>query len=455
MAYTNLFFIFGFLPLSWIGYRFCPGAKAKNIFLLLVSWLFYAWSRWDALLVLLIVTIWCFACGRQIESMAQNEDPKQKIMIAVSVSFLVLILFVYKYVNGWLHVSLPLAMPLGLSFYIFSALSYIGDVAMKKVPCQNSFLDLGLYIGFFPKLIMGPISEYRDFKGQLQERTITAADLSSGTLLFMKGLVKKVVLADSLAVFVSMLQDQTTFVGTWVLALSYTFQLYFDFSGYSDMAIGIGRWFGFDIPKNFDHPYIADSVQNFWRRWHISLSTWFRDYVYIPLGGSRVDVPLIVRNIVIVWVLTGIWHGANAPYIVWGVYYALLLLGERFFFKPVLARIPRPVRIVLIFLIANAGWVFFAAPSISQAFVRLGCMSGIASGFADAQALFALGQAKWLLLFSMIASTPAIDTVQNWIFARFGRNGMVGLAGVYCVLFAACISLLVASTSQTFLYAAF
>ena len=183
MAYTNLFFIFGFLPLSWIGYRFCPGAKAKNIFLLLVSWLFYAWSRWDALLVLLIVTIWCFACGRQIESMAQNKDPKQKIMIAVSVSFLVLILFVYKYVNGWLHVSLPLAMPLGLSFYIFSALSYIGDVAMKKVPCQNSFLDLGLYIGFFPKLIMGPISEYRDFKDQLQERTITAADLSSGTLL--------------------------------------------------------------------------------------------------------------------------------------------------------------------------------------------------------------------------------------------------------------------------------
>lgn len=298
--------------------------------MLIVSWLFYAWAGLPGFLILLITTLWIFACGKQIDLMDQRQHKKKSWLVGGSIAFLVLILFVYKYLNVWINglfglAPLNLIMPLGLSFYIFSAISYLADVAMKKTPVQKNFLDLALYIGFFSKLTMGPISEYREFKNQLENRKLTSANLSQGTLLFFKGLVKKVIFADQLALMFASLQGETSVVGVWLLSLSYTFQLYFDFSGYSDMAIGIGKWFGFEIPKNFDHPYVADSVQNFWRRWHISLSTWFRDYVYIPLGGSRVDKNKFIRNILVVWLLTGIWHGANMTYILWGLYYGVLL----------------------------------------------------------------------------------------------------------------------------------
>lgn len=460
MAFTNLFFIFGYLPLTLIGYQFCRNQKIKNIFLLIVSWLFYAWAGLPGFLVLMITTLWIFACGRQIDLLDQAQNEKKSWFVGGSIAFLVLILFVYKYLNVWINglfglAPLDLGMPLGLSFYIFSAISYLADVAMKKAPVQKNFLDLALYVGFFAKLTMGPISEYRDFKDQLENRKLTSENLSQGTLLFFKGLVKKVIFADQLALMFASLQSETSVLGVWLLSLAYTFQLYFDFSGYSDMAIGMGKWFGFEIPKNFDHPYIADSVQNFWRRWHISLSTWFRDYVYIPLGGSRVEKSKLVRNILIVWLLTGIWHGANLTYILWGLYYGILLLIERFYGKKLLERLPHFARIVLIFLIANFGWVFFFSPTCGEAFRLLGCMFGIAEGFVNSKALFALSQYIGLLLASFIFATPIIDRVQERILTIWKQKGVLLMSAVYIFLFVACIGMLVSSTSQTFLYNAF
>lgn len=364
-----------------------------------------------------------------------------------------LVLCFYKYIPYWFS-ALKLRFPIGISFYTFSAVSYLADVYRRKVPVQKNITAFGLYLAFFGKVNMGPISEYHQLEDQLVSRTVSLKKSGSGALMFVRGLVKKVVFADQIALAYALLANDSSVLGAWLLGLAYTFQLYFDFSGYSDMAIGLGRLFGFDIPANFDHPYTALSVQDFWRRWHIALSSWFRDYVYIPLGGSRAGERAYVRNILIVWVLTGIWHGPNLTYIAWGLYYGALLLFEHYYGKRVLEKVPRPARIVLIFLVANTGWVFFANPSLSSAFSQLGCMIGLgSSGLASQTAFYVLTTFGVLFAGCVLFSSSLFDrTERTTICAKYGNAVWLG---IYIAAFLCCVILITASTSHAFLYFAF
>lgn len=449
MVFNNLLFLFGFLPITWIAYRTIKKPEAKNIFLFAASLLFYAFGSWQDLVVLVIFGIWTFVSGLEMEA---RPEYKKQICIG-SIAFLIAVLCFYKYIPYWFD-ELKIAFPIGISFYTFSAVSYLADVYTKKTPVQKDPVAFGLYLAFFGKVNMGPISEYHQLESQLVRRNQTLKQCGQGMLMFIRGLVKKVVLADQIAVAYTLLGTDTSFLGAWLLGLAYTFQLYFDFSGYSDMAIGLGKMFGFEIPINFDHPYIATSVQDFWRRWHIALSQWFRDYVYIPLGGNRVGEQKYIRNIFIVWILTGIWHGPNLTFIVWGLYYGLLLLAEHYWFKKRLDRFPRWMRIVLVFLIANIGWVFFSNPTIGQAFTQLKNMIGVGvSSFASDRAIYVL--TSYGLIFAacvLFSSTLFSQLFEKTIQKKFGKQVWLG---VYLAAFAVCVIMIVASTSHTFLYFAF
>lgn len=450
MVFNNLFFLFAFLPLAWVAYSLIRNEKAKNIFLLAASLLFYAFGSLTDLRVLLILGAWTFVSGLQLDT--EDEKGRQRTFW-ISAGFLVLVLCFYKYIPYWFS-ALKLRFPIGISFYTFSAVSYLADVYRRKVPVQKNITAFGLYLAFFGKVNMGPISEYHQLEDQLVSRTVSLKKSGSGALMFVRGLVKKVVFADQIALAYALLANDSSVLGAWLLGLAYTFQLYFDFSGYSDMAIGLGRLFGFDIPANFDHPYTALSVQDFWRRWHIALSSWFRDYVYIPLGGSRAGERAYVRNILIVWVLTGIWHGPNLTYIAWGLYYGALLLFEHYYGKRLLEKVPRPARIVLIFLVANTGWVFFANPSLSSAFSQLGCMIGLgSSGLASQTAFYVLTTFGVLFAGCVLFSSSLFDRIERTtICAKYGNAAWLG---IYIAAFLCCVILITASTSHAFLYFAF
>ncbi|HAM30702.1 MAG TPA: transcriptional regulator [Erysipelotrichaceae bacterium] len=450
MVFNNLFFLFAFLPLVWVAYSLIRNVKAKNIFLLAASLLFYAFGSLADLCVLLILGAWTFVSGLQLDT--EDEKSRQRTFW-ISAGFLVLVLCFYKYIPYWFS-ALKISFPIGISFYTFSAVSYLADVYRRKVPVQKNITAFGLYLAFFGKVNMGPISEYHQLEDQLVSRTVSLKKSGSGALMFVRGLVKKVVFADQIALAYTLLANDSSVLGAWLLGLAYTFQLYFDFSGYSDMAIGLGRLFGFDIPANFDHPYTAVSVQDFWRRWHIALSSWFRDYVYIPLGGSRAGEPAYVRNILIVWVLTGIWHGPNLTYIAWGLYYGALLLFEHYYGKRLLEKVPRPARIVLIFLVANTGWVFFANPSLSSAFRQLGCMIGLgSSGLASQTAFYVLTTFGVLFAGCVLFSSSLFDRIERTtICAKYGNAVWLG---IYIAAFLCCVILITASTSHAFLYFAF
>ncbi len=450
MVFNNLFFLFAFLPLIWVAYSLIRNEKAKNIFLLAASLLFYAFGSLADLCVLLILGAWTFVSGLQLDT--EDEKGRQRTFW-ISAGFLVLVLCFYKYIPYWFS-ALKISFPIGISFYTFSAVSYLADVYRRKVPAQKNITAFGLYLAFFGKVNMGPISEYHQLEDQLVSRTVSLKKSGSGALMFVRGLVKKVVFADQIALAYTLLANDSSVLGAWLLGLAYTFQLYFDFSGYSDMAIGLGRLFGFDIPANFDHPYTAVSVQDFWRRWHIALSSWFRDYVYIPFGGSRAGEPAYVRNILIVWVLTGIWHGPNLTYIAWGLYYGALLLFEHYYGKRLLEKVPRPARIVLIFLVANTGWVFFANPSLSSAFRQLGCMIGLgSSGLASQTAFYVLTTFGVLFAGCVLFSSSLFDRIERTtICAKYGNAVWLG---IYIAAFLCCVILITASTSHAFLYFAF
>ncbi|WP_300937835.1 MBOAT family O-acyltransferase, partial [Faecalibaculum rodentium] len=423
----------------------------------ILSWLFYAWAGIQGLVLLLIETCWIWFAAR---AMNDEEQSRRKALFWTATGFILVILVLYKYLDPLLQAcglqALELPFPLGISFYTFSALSYLADVYSRRCKAQDSFLKLALYLAFFPKVAQGPIVQYHQLEQELSDRTVTFQDRGTGTLKFAKGLAKKVILADGLEKVFFALQGNTTLTGTWLLSLAYTFQLYFDFSGYSDMAIGMGRWFGFHIPENFNHPYRSVSVRDFWRRWHIALSSWFRDYVYIPLGGSREGRNILVRNLLIVWLLTGLWHGGNLTYIAWGLYYGLLIMAERFWTGKWLEKLPYWVRVLLVFVMANIGWVFFAAPDLVTAFQRLGRMTGIGiTGLTDEQTLFWLRTYALLFVAAIVTSGGLYQQVQDRILQRWKMNGVIGLAVFWTLILLVCLAAMVAGTSRTFLYFAF
>lgn len=417
MVFSSITFLFLFLPVVLAVYYIAP-EKYKNIILLISSIIFYAWGEPVYVVLMILSILLNYFCGLDIGSKA--EDPvraKRSVIFAVVVNILILGFFKYygfllDMLNSILPGEIPyreLSLPIGISFYTFQSLSYIIDVYRKKVKPQNSLLLYAVYISMFPQLIAGPIVRYIDIEEQLTNRKTSVVRLGQGAALFIRGLAKKAVIANMTGEIFQQISDmqasQMTVLMAWLGCISYAFQIYFDFSGYSDMALGLGRMFGFEFRKNFDYPYISRSITEFWRRWHISLSTWFREYVYIPLGGNRCSAARNMVNLMIVWTLTGMWHGAAWNFIVWGVYYGVLLVMEKYVWGASVDQLPSPVRRIYSLVLILIGWVFFFSPSIGYALRYLAAMFGGGAGIADKGAWFILFSHWLLYLLAVLGST--------------------------------------------------
>lgn len=459
MVFTDLIFLFCFLPISVLLTKQIRNIKLQNILLVVFSLLFYAWSNPIYVVLLILSILWNYFTAFELE--AQDDEKTKKILLIVSVVVNLFILGFYKYTGflmDILHIqsNLKIALPVGLSFFTFSELSYIFDVYNGKSKPQKNIILFTLYVSFFGKISMGPIVSYHEMEDQLTNRTFSKAQYASGIVLFSKGLIKKILLADQLSYVYSILQNNTSTLGVWLLAISYMLQIYFDFSGYSDMAIGLSRFFGFDFKPNFDHPYTATSVQDFWRKWHISLSQWFRDYLYIPLGGNRVDKNTYIRNIFIVWFCTGLWHGANWTFILWGLFYGCLLLLEKFFLREKLEKLPKPISHIYTLLVILIGWVFFMSPNITTAFSTLGKMISIGTTtFANNQAKFMLKSYFLLFILAILLSTKVYDKIQIFVYNQYKMKAVYTTWTIYIILIIVCIAFIVGGTYHSFLYFAF
>ena len=446
-----------FLPIVYLAYTFIPTWTCKCSLLIICSLLFYSWGQPASLVLMLVTILWDYFTGIEL---TLYEGKKRRAIFWVGVLFHVLILMIYKYFNfifGFTSIHVQLALPVGLSFFTFSAISYLADVYLGKSQAQNNILSLALYLSFFGKVSMGPIVQYHDMEAYLtKQHKISVIQFGEAFQKIMKGLAKKVIIADQLSLMYSTLSTNSTWLGTWLCAIAYMLQIYFDFSGYSDMAIGISRLFGFEFDENFDHPYIADSVQNFWRRWNISLSRWFRDYIYIPLGGNRVSNQLYIRNILVVWLLTGIWHGASLNFIIWGLYYGLLLLAERFIWKDKLSHLPKFIQHIYTLFLVLIGWVFFMSPSLGSAFKTIFAMFGLGvKGIWDNQALFSLRQNLILIVLASLFSMPIFDVLQKRFVYILKQKSIILSVCFWFILFLISIAFIVGNTFQSFLYFAF
>ena len=466
MAFNDLSFLFIFFPLFLLLHQFMP-MKGKNIVLVILSLLFFAWGSPRYMVLMIFIILFNYLSGLQIA--AQKEDNRHsaaKFTLVSAVVANLLLLGFFKYwgfvienVNGLLRTSIPVPqtpMPLGVSFFTFSILSYLFDVYRDKAPATKNLLHFTLFVTFFPKLVSGPIVQYKTMLPQIKERKITQAHFGVGSRQFLIGLSKKVLLSNILGTtfyaVTALPSDGVSVVTAWLGAVSYALMLYFDFSGYSDMAIGLATMCGFTFEKNFDYPYMSTSISEFWRRWHISLGAWFRDYIYIPLGGSRVSKGKHIRNLLIVWLCTGIWHGANWTFIFWGLFHGGIILLEKFVLKDFLEKIPGFIRCIFTMLMVLIGWVFFFSADLSSAFTWLGQMFGIgAAGFLDAAAIYYLAGSAVILVISAIGAYPLPARLANKIYKGSQTPVTVSIIW-FAVLLALCIAGMMSSTYSSFLY---
>ena len=469
MEFTDLLFPFVFLPVCLALYYLLPMA-CRNAVLLIASLVFFAWGR-PVYLILLVLEIFLnYFAGREIEALLENGKTghARLVLVLTVLADLVPLLF-FKYYDAAasaldrvFFLSLPVhgqAAPVGVSFYTFTLLSALSDVYHGRAPMEKNLVRFALFVSFFPKLTSGPIVQYAEMQPQLQPHQFVWERVGSGMRLFVIGLAKKVLLAGLLGTPFYALQalgaENLSVCGAWLGTLLYTLMLYFDFSGYSDMAIGAAKMFGFEFLANFDYPYCADSVASFWRRWHMSLGFWFRTYVYIPLGGSWYGAGRTILNLLIVWGLTGIWHGADATFLIWGLYYGLLLILEKFVLRDVLAKIPAFLRRIGTFFLVMLGWVPFFSDSLAEAGAWLGRMFHAgAAGFLDQTARFYLRTSWPVLLIGLFAALPYGCRFGNR-FYRMGRTASVLSSVYFIVLLVFCVASMVSGTYSSFLYAQF
>ena len=464
MLFSSIPFLYYFLPLVLAVYFLTPRA-GKNAVLFLSSLLFYAWGEPKFCIFMLLSILQGYVFGRLIEKHAQNKK-RSKLFLTASVALSLALLAYCKFadfflssvnaVTGLSFKLLHVTLPIGISFYTFQILSYVVDVYRGEVPAQKSFLKLGTYIAMFPQLIAGPIVRYADIAPQLDSRQTTLEDVSSGACRFVIGLSKKVLLANVLYELITAFQQSRdlSVLYFWLYAVSFALQLYFDFSGYSDMAIGLGRIFGFRFQENFNYPYISGSITEFWRRWHISLGSWFRDYVYIPLGGNRVSKAKWLRNILVVWMLTGLWHGASWNFVLWGLGFAVLLVAEKLVYGRLLQR-THVLKHVYTLLLVTLSFVLFNADSVSEAVLQLGAMFG-AGGLplVSTEGVYYLKSYAGTFLFAAIGATPLVsNAISRFGKTRFGAQALTVLQPlVMLALLAACTAFLVDGSFNPFLY---
>lgn len=465
MLFSSLTFLFGFLPILLFIYFAIPNRKAKNFILLIFSLCFYAWGEPKYILLMIVTTLVSFILGLGIEHFKEKLVVKRLLLI-LSVFLIIGNLVFFKYtnfilenLNNLFNINIDfinIVLPIGISFYSFQILSYIIDLYNGKIKVQRSFVSLALYVSLFPQLIAGPIVRYETVEDELQNRKETFEGIAAGTKRFIIGLSKKVLLANQMGLIAdTILGSNSSSIGTgltWIAILAYALQIYFDFSGYTDMAIGLGRIFGFHFLENFNYPYISKSITEFWRRWHISLSTWFRDYIYIPLGGNRVKKWKWIRNILIVWLLTGLWHGASWNFVIWGLYFGIILLIEKIFLNKYLEKIPEILQWLYAIFLIMVGWMIFRCDSVElmQHTFRL-AFSYHKSDFGK------FINENGSILLSMIFMIPAIIgsfPIIPKMKEKFGNSkiGYIGANMVLLILFAVNIVFLTSSTYNPFIY---
>ena len=460
MLFSGIPFLFYFLPCVLLIYFIVP-QKGRNAVLLAASLFFYGWGEPKFLLFMVFSIVQGYVFARLI-----GRGRRKKLFLTLSLVLSFALLGYCKYADFFIEnfnavtgLSLPLlkiALPIGISFYTFQIASYEIDVYRGDVAAQHNFIDFAAYVAMFPQLIAGPIVRYRDIAPQLKERTHSLEAAASGASRFAVGLGKKVLVANVLAQLVSAYKAsaEQTALYAWLYAIAFTLQIYFDFSGYSDMAIGLGRIFGFTFPENFRYPYIAKSITEFWRRWHMSLGTWFRDYLYIPLGGSRCSRIRHIFNILVVWMATGFWHGAAWNFVFWGLFYAVLLMAEKFFLLPVLKK-GRALPHVYVLLAVTLGFVLFDAASLKDALHQLGTLfgAGTASGLGT-EALYMLRSYGVVLALAVLSATPL--PAMLWKKAQEAKSlaPVLTVAEPLCTfaLLALCTAFLVDGSFNPFLY---
>lgn len=470
MVFSSPLFLFYFLPVVLILYYLVPRGQVfwKNLVLLVCSLFFYAWGEPVYVLLMLFSIAMDYGLGLWLEhEKKRGGHPGRILALAVVLNLLFLAFFKYAnfligIVNGVTKAGVPLldvSLPIGISFYTFQALSYIIDLYRGEVEVQRSILNFGTYVSLFPQLIAGPIVRIKTVAGELREREESFPDFAAGVRRFVVGLAKKVLLANTVGEIwqkISAMEIDTLPVLTaWIGLAAFTFQIYFDFSGYSDMAIGLGRMFGFHFEENFNYPYVATSITDFWRRWHITLSTWFREYVYIPLGGNRRGLAKQIRNILVVWLLTGIWHGAGWNFVVWGLYFGVILMIEKIGLLRLLDKVPSALRHVYTMLLVMISWAIFAFDSLEQGMRYIGTLFGAGGRLWDGQGIYLLYSSAVLLVLLILGSTALPRKTAALVGGRLKAHPAVLTAvelGLILLGFVLCIAFLVDASYNPFLY---
>ncbi len=458
MLFSSIPFLYYFLPAVLVCYFFAPW-KLKNAVLLLFSLVFYGWGEPKLLFLMMFTITLFFLCGLAI---GKAQTPKgKKVWLNLSIVISLSLLGLFKYadffigsINSLTGLSIPflrLALPVGISFYTFQCLSYTIDVYRGNVPPQKNFISFGAYVTLFPQLIAGPIVRYVDVVRELDSRKTTWEDFSLGLRRFLMGLSKKIILADNFALLMKLFRESSepSVLFYWMYAIAFTLNIYFDFSGYSDMAIGLGKLFGFHFIENFNYPYLSKSVTEFWRRWHMSLGSWFRDYVYIPMGGNRVSKSRWVFNILTVWMLTGLWHGAAWNFVLWGLLFAVMLLLEKW--VPALQKLPDFLRHGYVLLTVCLSFVLFNADTITQAGQDISALFGFAGlPLITPATVYYLRSFAPLFLAGFVGSTPVVKNTALKIADT--KVGEVLEMAVLAILLLVCTAYLVDGSFSPFLY---
>ncbi len=461
MVFSSLVFMFAYLPITLLAYYLVP-RQGRNIFLFIVNLIFYGWGE-PKLVLLMVFNIFFNYIGGWLVDKYRADTKKKKLFLILTCVLDIGILAVFKYTGmitetlnmlPFLNIpELQISLPIGISFYTFQTMSYVIDVYRDDAPVSKNFINFGTYVALFPQLIAGPIVRYRDVAEQLVNRRETLEMFTKGVKLFMVGLAKKVIIANTMGTLTTNIfatTDENGVVGTWVGMIAYTFQIYFDFSGYSDMACGLGNMMGFEFLKNFNYPYIAKSITDFWRRWHISLSTWFKEYVYIPLGGNRKGVKRQILNLLIVWGLTGLWHGAAYNFVLWGLYYGLLLILEKFVLKKFLDRLPSFVQHIYTLFIIIIGWGLFYFTDVGQLGEFMVDLFNFGNGICGDQAFNLIMSNLPMLIIAAVASTP----LATMLYTRFEHTRFMWIPEtLYCMgVLAVSTASLVNQSYNPFLY---
>lgn len=469
MVFSSLTFLYFFLPLNFIFYFISKNKTYRDWVLIIFSLSFYAWGEPIWVTILVFSGVMDYFHGLWVEKYRGKWQSRAALLSSVIVNLTLLGFFKYwgfiiENLNYLAGTSIPIkefGLPIGISFYTFQTISYVIDVYRGEVKAQRSFYKLLLFVSLFHQLVAGPIVRYQDIARQIEKRTISVEGFSSGVTRFVTGLGKKVILANHSGAVAEMLIgggiSQLSILGAWLGIIMFAFQIYFDFSGYSDMAIGLGRMFGFTYKENFNYPYISRSATEFWRRWHISLGSFFRDYVYIPLGGN---VNNHVRNLFIVWFLTGLWHGASWNFIIWGLYYGLLIFLEKAFLNKVMSKLPRYISHIYLIGAVLVGWVFFYYTDLSRAFELLGVMSGLAgTTITNPEFYIHFKNNALFLVVAIIACTPVIHNIKGYLLSdggplddsfSFSRELFISLINI--AILGISTVLLVGKTYNPFLY---